>query len=194
MSTKPNQPKDPSDWFEYGDKLLKLASKANDKGRATKKTVNELSELLKQLANLKGSEQRKLFSLSAKRIESHVVDGEGTLAETIIYKLNELGINKLSSEWKRFGRQIADAKHVEKFYPIKVKREQRQSFEEGCLHLLDNNEKSLRDAYRYAKSEELDVDGLRLWLKEGIEGRKGKHKHTFDMELMFILERALWGG
>ncbi|RHW77577.1 hypothetical protein [Colwellia sp. RSH04] len=192
MSTKPNQPKDPIDWIEHGEKLLKLANKAHEKKTATKAVVNKLSKLLKQLATLQVGEKRKLCQVSAKRIERHIIDGDSTTAETIIYNLNEIGTTQLSSEWERFGRQIANTRYTEKFYTIKVEKEQRQSFEDACLQMINNNEKQLKDAYRHSNSEELNIEGLRLWLKEGIEDRKGKHKHKFDMELMFILERALW--
>ncbi|TYK66020.1 hypothetical protein [Colwellia echini] len=192
MPTKPNQPKNPSDWFDYGDKLVKLARKEFDKGNVTKKAVKYLNRLLKQLASIKASEQRELCQISAKRIERHVIDGGALEGEHIIYELNYLGMNQLSSLWKRFGRQIADAKHVEKFYPFKVKREQRQSFEDACLFLVDNNEEVIKDKYRHTYSNELDVDGLRLWLNESIEDREGKHKHKYDMELMFLIEYAMW--
>lgn len=192
MSTKPNQPKDPSDWFDYGDKIVKLARKEFDKGNVTKKVVQDLNRLWNQLANIKVSEQRALCRISAKRIERHVIEGGALEGESIIYELNCLGMNQLSSLWKRFGRQIADAKHVEKFYPVKVKREQRQSFEDVCLFLVNNNEEVLKDKYRHTYSNELDVDGLRLWLNKSIEDREGKHKHKYDMELMFLIEYAMW--
>lgn len=192
MSTKPNQPKNPSDWFDYGGKLVKLARKEFDKGNVSEKVIKDLNKLLKQLVSIKIYEQRALCQLPAKRIEKHFINGEATKAEEIIYKLNCLGMEQLSSQWKRFGRQISDAKHVEKFYPVKVKRDQRQLFEDACLFLLNNNEEVLKNKYRHTYSTELDVDGLRLWLGESIEDREGKHKHKHDMELMFMLEYSVW--
>jgi hypothetical protein len=192
MSTKPNQPKDPSDWIDFGEKLVKLARKEYDNGYTEERVIKELNRLLKKLDSLAASQLRVLRQLPAKRIERHVIDGDATKAEVIIYKLNDLGMNKLSSQWKRFGRQIADAKHVEKFYPVKVTRNRRQSFEDACLYQLDNREKELKDNFRYEHSSELDTNGLRLWLKDGTEDREGKHKHKYDTELMFILENVLW--